>query len=497
MRELIGFEQQLAAALEDIAGPRRPVDPAAIARRAAQAGGTRAMRPAILGRRPAATGSGTTLRLALVAALVAAALVAGGLLVGALTQQPTISPSPAPSSLATTTLPSVEPSSVPNAMRGTFSCAEAQAAAARTTTTWTAGPAPADPSTAENGWIAIWGGDAVPMLYLVDPTTGAPCLLARFENYASPPPDGEGPLAWAPFRGPLVWSPDGQALAFVVVTDNGGGRDLFVWSMAGLAGPLITRHDGKWAGIPSWSPDGSLLAAPDVGTMGVGPTDIWILDRDGGKRAIASGCECHLGQVVWSASGRTIATTTRDGRLVSEGDEDGIVAGSIVDDRLQVVPILADPVSSGFTEQVYGFVDDETLVLMNPSPQRFTAHPIGGGPDRDLGPTRLTPKMLEQSPLSLAPDRSAWLFSRISSYGVLDIGTGAETMLLGTTDGMMSGWAPNSQAIGYVDMLQHQAQGVWVVNRDGTGNRRVIAGPYVWSYGEGTVFAWQPVWPTR
>ena len=193
----------------------------------------------------------------------------------------------------------------------------------------------------------------------------------------------------------------------------------------------------------------------------------------------------------------TSCGTSRDGRFVAEGDEDGIVAGSIDADQLQPVSILADPASSAFTEQVYGFIDDQTLLLVNPSPQRFTAHRLDGGPDRDLGPTRLTPKMLEQGPLSLAPDRSAWLFSRISSYGVLDIGTGAESMLLGATDGMNAGWTPNSQAIGYVDMLQHPAQGVWVVNRDGSGTRRVIAGPYVWSYGEGTVFAWQPVWPDR
>jgi hypothetical protein len=478
MHELSGFEQRLAVALEANAGALRPVDAAAIARRAVGS-------PPV---RRTATRSRTLARLALVAALVSA-VMAGGLLVGAWLQQTTVPPSPPPSRLVTS-----EPTTTAEAMASTFSCADAQAAAARTTTTWTAGPPPAPVTQAENGWIAVWGGGAVPELFLIDPTTGEPCFLARFETYTNTPTFAtpEEPLGWAPPRGPLVWSPDGQALAFVVVGGDGAVRDLYVWSEAGLAGPLITRHDDKWPGTPSWSPDGSLLAAPDIGNTGVDATDVWIVDRTGAPRSIASGCTCHLGQVQWSASGRSIAATTEGGL----GGEDGVVAGSVDGDRVQAVPILADPVSSGFTEQVFGFVDDETLLLANPSPQRLTGHQIDGGTDRDLGPTRVTNVMTENGPLSLAPDRSAWLFSPWPSpgFGILDISDGTtRTVEAGSAD--IVGWAPNSRAVGYVNEVQGADQGVWVVGRDGTGARRVAAGPYVLEAPVAGAFAWQPVWP--
>ena len=60
------------------------------------------------------------------------------------------------------------------------------------------------------------------------------------------------------------------------------------------------------------------------------------------------------------------------------------------------------------------------------------------------------------------------------------------------------GWAPNSRAVGYVSEIQGGAdQGVWVVGRDGTGARRVAAGPYTGEKPGPAAFAWQPVWPTR
>jgi hypothetical protein len=482
MHELSGFEQRLAVALEVHAGARRPVDAAAIARRAV---GPRPVR-----RR--GTESRTLLRFALVAVLVGA-VFAGGLLVGAWLQQTPVPPSPSPSRPVT----SAEPSTAADVMASTFSCEEAHAAASRTATTWTADAPPAPETQAENGWIAVWGGGAVPELFLIDPTTGEPCSLARFETYTntSTVATPEEPLGWTPPRGPLVWSPDGQALAFVVVGGDGAERDLYVWSLAGLAGPLITRHDNKWSGTPSWSPDGSLLAAPDIGTTGVGATDVWIVDRTGAPpRSIASGCTCHLGQVQWSASGRSIAATTRGGLTV----DDGIVAGSVDGDRLQAVPILAEPVRSGFTEQVFGFVDDQTLLLANPSPRRLTGHRIDGGADHDLGPTRVTNVMTDNGPLSLAPDRSAWLFSPWPSpgFGILEISDAAtRTVEAGSAD--IYGWAPNSRAVGYVHEIQGADQGVWVVGRDGTGARRVAAGPYVLEAPVAGAFAWQPVWPTR
>jgi hypothetical protein len=69
------------------------------------------------------------------------------------------------------------------------------------------------------------------------------------------------------------------------------------------------------------------------------------------------------------------------------------------------------------------------------------------------------------------------------------------TVAAGAAD--IVGWAPNSRAVGYVNEIQGADQGIWVVGRDGTGARRVAAGPYVLEAPVAGAFAWQPVWPTR
>ena len=285
----------------------------AIVRRAAALGSQPTQRPTVVWRRPKFRDTRMILRVAVVAALLGAAVFAGGLLVGSWNQRQADPPS-----LPPRFGPSMAPA--PDVMSSTFSCTDAQAAAARTTTTWTAGPAPASPSTAESGWIAIWGSGEVPELFLIDPESGAICSLARFADYASPQRSAtpEGPRDWIPFRGPLVWSPDGRALAFVVVgTEPGEVRELYVWSEAGLAGPLLSHDDSFLPGRPSWSPDGSMLAVPErLNTHVPEATNIWIVSRTGGPaRPIASGCVCHLSAVTWSDSGgRIVAATRNDAR---------------------------------------------------------------------------------------------------------------------------------------------------------------------------------------
>ena len=494
MHELSGFEQVLAVALDDYAGPRRPVDAAAIARRAMAGRGGR-MRPTSTWLRPNAAERRTLLRVALVAALLAIALITAAV-IGSRNLEakrpPSTPPSPLTGVLPTAPVPTV----APDVMSSTFSCAEAQTWSARKTTTWTAGPAHASPSEAENGWIAAWGGGEVPELFLIDPNTGASCRIARFETYPTPlgVPTPEGPLGWVPARGPLVWSPDGQALAFVVL-DGQGARDLYVWSRSGLAGPLMSRHDVFWPGTPSWSPDGQQLASPDVSTTGLRKvSSVWILDGAGAPpRAISSGCVCHLGQVQWSPAGRNIATTTR----LSLKNEEGIVAGPLSSDELQPVPIVQSEVSSAFTETPFGFFDEQTLVLANPSPSRFIGRRIDDGTDRDLGPTRVTGSLTDDGPLSLAPDRTAWLFGW-PSVGVLEIRSGMGHVFDGgAKDGVPAGWAPNSRAVGYVNEFQGIEQGIWVANRDDGYGRRVAAGPYVMGDMFSSLFAWQPVWVGR
>jgi hypothetical protein len=475
MRDSRTFEQRLAAALDAYAGPPRAVDAATIAHRAAGA----SARSDWGWRRPHRD------RLwLLAAALVTATLIAGVLLVAG--QKPDrreqVLPSPI---VAPFTSLDPTPTANPAVMSATFSCAEAQRWTSRTATTWKS-TAPPPATEARSGWIAVWGTQDVPEVILVDPTTGDTCPIVRFEgrHSATPSANPEDPRSGIPVRGPLVWSPDGRALAIIVKQDTTVNDvvhrvgELFVWSELGLTQPVGPQREPSEFGTPAWSPDGSTLAVPLR-------SSIWFLSNVNSHEL---GCECVLLSVAWSPSGSRIAVSTQT-RVFSEG----LAVASVEADALTSVEL--GPGERGKPDHPsappYGWLDEQTLLVLDMDRGRITARAADGlTPDQDLGPIGSSIEEM-QFP---SPDRTGWLFEDNGLYINNLEGNDKRLIVPRKPFDTPLGWAPNSQAVGYLVDEVNSLQGIWVVNRDGSGWRRVNPGSFALeSYGYAP-FAWQPVW---
>jgi hypothetical protein len=374
-----------------------------------------------------------------------------------------------------------------------FGCAAAQASAAIRTDQWRSGPAVASPRA---GWIAAWGTEeAQPELVLVNPLTGETCSLTTFTDFnarrgtATP----EGPLGWIPERGPLAWSPDGRALAIVVVDGAPPNRyALYVWSDLGLAGPIIEGRFPSSVRVPSWSPDGSLLAVgEDRGTI-LGPSDpalARIIAGDGSApREVRADCDaCFGGSVYWSPSGDRIAFRTWTNQ--DNGETLGIAAGNVDG---QVVPLLSGT-SGGDT--LLGWANDDSLWVVPFSVTVPLTVPEGAGRlfEVPLDPRldRVDHGFLPAGPgvtpggVAISPDGAQvlQLVERprvfITDLMLADLRTGdTERLIEGTSLGQVW-WSPDGRTVGYVSELQTPDQGIWLVNVDGTGLRKLVGGSFV------------------
>jgi hypothetical protein len=388
-----------------------------------------------------------------------------------------------------------------------FDCAAAQASAAIRTDQWRSGPSVASPRA---GWIAVWGTEAEPELILVNPHTSDRCSLTTFSRIDAPPGTAtpEGPLGWIPERGPLAWSPDGSALAIVVV---GGappnGNALYVWSDLGLAGPII---GGRSLHVPSWSPDGSLLAiGEDNGTI-LGPDDpasAWIIAGDGSApREVRADCDaCFGGSVYWSPSGNQIAFRTWTNQ--DNGESLGIAVGSVDG---QVVPLLS---STSGGDALLGWASDDSLwvmpfgvtvpLIVPEGAGRLFEVPLDPRSDRiDHGFLPAGPGV-SPSGVALSPDgtKVLQLVERprvfITDLMLADLRTGDTKRLIEETSLGQVLWSPDGRTVGYLSELQSPDQGIWLVDADGTGLRKLVGGSLV-SGGEHfgldatLVKVWQP-----
>lgn len=433
-----------------------------------------------------------------VVALLIAAL-ATGLVAGNLLNQ--VMP-PVVSTATPPTTDSPTPASSPTPSPLSLDCAAARASAARTTTGWPAGPAPAN---ARNGWIATWGAGEVPEVTLVDPLTGEMCPLVRFPDYPTSRPDpgpGDGPRSWIPLRGPLVWSPSGDALAILVLSQVDFGpavRAVYVWSELGLAGPLLRVEDATNLHVPSWSPDGSLLAVGQDEDLLIGsttpPASVMIFASDGSpQRLLHADCQpCRGGPVYWSPNGEQIAF-----RAWSEDQEStslGVAAGRIDRER---VPLI-DASRAG--DALLGWASDQSLWIATDANRLFDMPISRLGEPVDLG--RLP---LDMSPYAivLSPDgtQAAQVINQ-QPRGPVHISTTSFPVTYGLTlvanmaaDGVLW-WAPDGKMFGYLVDSQVEAQGIWVVNSDGSDHRLLVGAPLVVSRdlfvgGRPLTNVWQP-----
>jgi dipeptidyl aminopeptidase/acylaminoacyl peptidase len=363
------------------------------------------------------------------------------------------------------------------------------------------------------GWIAVWGTEAQPELVLVDPLTGETCSLTTFSNFSAPPGTAtpDSPTGWIPERGGLAWSPDGRALAMIVVDAEPCCRyALYVWSDLGLAGPIIEVREPSYLHVPSWSPDGSLLATGESTGSVVGPIDpasAWIIAGDGSTpREVRADCDaCLGGSAYWSPSGDQIAFRTWTN--LDSGESLGIAAGNIDD---QLVPLLS---STSGGDALLGWASDEALWVVPFGVTVPVSEPEEAG---HLFEVPLDPRMdrvdhgfppagpgVSPGGVAISPDGTQVLQlvdrppALIGDLMLADFPDGdAERLIEGlpTTFGLVW-WSPDGRTIGYLIDVQTPDQGIWLVDADGTGRRKLVGGSLVIGHHEldrTLLKLWQP-----
>jgi hypothetical protein len=420
------------------------------------------------------------LALAALVVLVAAALIGAALLAGSwFDRNLEISP---------------DPSTAPVSLIG---CSEARAAAARTAEGWIAGR-PGPTSDARPGWLALWGTEQVPEVVLVHPTTGVRCSLVRFPGHAAPlpvPQPESGSRDWIPFRGPIAWSPDGSALSIVVIDEDGRRQDVYVWSRAGLAGPLLSVDGSASFQPPTWSPDGDHLAVVrNRSNLGPnGPAIVAIAAADGSVRELPVDCaNCYGGPIVWSPDGSRSALAAEVNNFAPEPDDHGIAVAGVDDDRLGILPFTRELAVGPL---LVGWEDDQHVLLADPGAGQFIGLPV----DRPDRPVALRPLRLGESSgiVALSPDRSTWasIQGQGASLLITWIDDGRIRRLARVPEFALVGWAPDGRSVAYLIDEQIDEQGLWTVDLDGEPRRLTdeplaLAKEQFWP----PAMAWQPVW---
>lgn len=107
----------------------------------------------------------------------------------------------------------------------------------------------------------------------------------------------------------LSASPDGALLAFIWPGDA-GGREVFVVDRAGNPPRQLSRLGLPFADLPLWSPDGeavAFVAGPGLG----GPLALYVVFRDGTGRMLAPITEGEPVALAWNTASDTLFFTDR------------------------------------------------------------------------------------------------------------------------------------------------------------------------------------------
>jgi dipeptidyl aminopeptidase/acylaminoacyl peptidase len=286
---------------------------------------------------------------------------------------------------------------------------------------------------------------------------------------------------------------------------------LYVWSDVGLAGPIIEVRSPRYLHVPSWSPDGSLLAIGESSGTLVGasdPASAWMIAGDGSApREVRADCDaCFGGATYWSPSGDQIAFRTWSNR--DNGESHGVAAGNVGD---PVVPLLSRT-SGG--DALLGWASDDSIwvvrfgvtvpitepeeashlfeVPLDPRPDPIDYGFLPAGPG--VGPNGVARSPDGTRILQLV-ERPPGMFGDLM---LADFPTGnAEPLIEGLPAWGPVWWSPDGRAIGYLIDVQTPEQGIWLLNPDGTGLRKLVADPLVIggdAYGQDATLqnVWQP-----
>jgi hypothetical protein len=350
-------------------------------------------------------------------------------------------------------------------------------------------------------------------LLLVDPSDGYVCEVTEFTDYVSPPnppQPGHDVRDWIPARGDIAWSPSGRALAFAVIGTQPFRQDVYVLSVEGLVGPVLTPQRGLALTRLAWAPDGSWLAATETNT-GVEPTGelgIVFAHAEYGRSKMELACDrpCWGRDSFISPDGERIAVAI-SGRVA--GSESG--PGSTWRD------LVVAEVSSANDQHIgneTGLLDTRELVGWNNSDELLLAEGgtldmrlLGVFVDRsignlDYGPGAWPPSAdADEIGLSRDGSRRIWIQADDQGRGELFVAERPANLTgppghrtIATLDGPWgaSWWSPDGGRIGYLIDVQTENQGVWIIEPDGSANEPLALGAFV--IPDNSRRVWQPVW---
>src|SRR6266498_4086741 len=159
------------------------------------------------------------------------------------------------------------------------------------------------------------------------------------------------------------WSPDGQFIAFTVMSGSTDTEDVYRIRADGTDLVNLTNNTSK--GItaassmyPAWSPDGTLIAFVAFDQRDAS-ADIYVMNADGtNRRQLTRGIDVAAGRLAWSPNGQFIAFRAWNG---SNGD-------------LYIVPI-----TGGKPRNLTNSAEDERSVVWSPDGQllAYTLHSQG------------------------------------------------------------------------------------------------------------------------
>jgi dipeptidyl aminopeptidase/acylaminoacyl peptidase len=271
-------------------------------------------------------------------------------------------------------------------------------------------------------------------------------------------------------------SPDGSRVAYVrmsadVMTDREVPTIWLVDVASGRQVPLVAGQGAHRS--PRWSPDGKRLAY--VSSNGEGAAQLHVLWLDGDRSVKVTGMPESPGAIAWSPDGRSIAYTMRvPGEGLKLGKPPQKPEGAKWADDLEVIDRVAYRADgAGYAKP--GF--DHIFVV-----------PADGG-----SPRQVTAGSWDDSgPLSWSPDGRTIVFSanrrpdweRESNDGEIysvDVASGAVTALTSRKgpDGgaVLSPDGKRIAYLGYDDVNRsYENSELSVMNADGTGTRRLLAG---------------------
>jgi TolB protein len=217
-----------------------------------------------------------------------------------------------------------------------------------------------------------------------------------------------------------AWSPDGKRIVFV--SDRTGDPEVFLRTLSGGEAQRLTMTPGRDA-HPSFSPDGMTIAfqSPREGAH----TNIYLMDVDGSNQRRITSHQGFAGMPVWSPDGTQIA--------------------------YQWTPDLE--------------AQKWRLMLLHVA--------------TSAQPRQLTDGSANDQVLNWAPDGTRFVFhsDRTGKNQLYTMSLDGRVTRLTTSssDDRSGAWSPDGKMIAFMSDRESDAAGVFVMDADGTGARRLSA----------------------